>query len=246
MLRCSASEGCEEMKQVRDKVIGILGGMGPEATAELFWRIIKATPVRSEQDHLRIIIDNNPKIPERTRAVLGEGESSIYEMIKTALNLEKAGAEIIVMPCNTAHYYLADLRQNVQVPVIDMIWETANYISQQFAKMKKVGLLATNGSVKAELYQNRLESREVLLPDKDSQDEVMKVIFSVKLGHTRGPVRKKAASIAQLLVDRGAEAIIAGCTELSLVLAEQEISVPLIDPLQILAAAAVREARAKE
>ena len=234
------------MKQVRDKVIGILGGMGPDATAELFWRIIKATPVRRKQDHLRIIIDNNPKIPELTPAVSGEGKSHLDEIIKTALNLEKAGAEIIVMPCNTAHYYLDNLRQNVQVPVIDMIWETANYISQQFAEMKKVGLLAATGTVKTELYQSKLELREVLLPDKGSQGEVMEVISSVQLGHTQGATRRKAASIAQLLVDRGAEAIIAGCTELSLVLSEQEISVPLIDSLQILAAAAVREAKSKE
>ncbi len=234
------------MKQVRDKVIGILGGMGPEATVELFWKIIKATPVKREQEHLRIIIDNNPKIPERTMAVLGKGESPLDEMTRTALNLEKAGAEIIVMPCNTAHHYLDELRRNVQVPVIDMIWETANYISQQFAEMKKVGLLATTGTVRAGLYQGKLDPREVLLPDEASQDKVMELIFNVKLGHPREPMQKKAARLAQPLIDRGAEAIIAGCTELSLVLVEQEISVPLIDPLQILAAAAVREAKLTE
>lgn len=87
------------------KVIGILGGMGPEATAELFLRIIKATPAQRDQDHLRVIVDNNPKIPDRTAAILGEGQSPLPEMVRTARNLERAGVDFIVMPCNTAHYY---------------------------------------------------------------------------------------------------------------------------------------------
>ena len=237
------------MGTVRNRVVGILGGVGPEATAELFWRIIRATPVQSEQGHLRIIIDNNPQIPDRTLAILGKGESPLEELVKTALNLEKAGAEIITIPCNTAHYYLDDLRKSVHVPVIDMILETVNYISEQFPEMKKLGLLATSGTVRTQLYQRRLESREVLLPDRESQEDLMAAIYDdtgIKLGFTGGSARNSVLSIAQSLVTRGAEAIIAGCTELSLVLSAPDISVPLIDPLQILAVAVVREARSGE
>ncbi len=234
------------MGRIRDKVVGILGGMGPESTAELFLRVIKATPVRSEQEHLRIIIDSNPGIPDRTLAILNRGESPLEELIKTALNLERAGAEILAVPCNTAHYYLDDLRKNVQVPVMDMILETANYISEQFPEMKRLGLLATTGAVKAQLYQRKLKPRKVLLPNRQSQEELMEVIYGktgIKLGFTQGPTQEKALHIAQSLTARGAEAIIVGCTELSLVLSEQEISAPLIDPLQILAMAIVREAK---
>ncbi len=234
------------MEQARDKIVGILGGMGPEATAELFWRIIKATPVRSEQEHLRIIIDNNPKIPERTQAILDRGESPLEELIETALNLERAGTEIIAIPCNTVHYYIDDLRKNTSVPVLDMIWETANYISRQFPKMQKLGLLATTGTIKTQLYQRKLKSMEVLLPDRESQKELMEIIYGdrgIKLGFTQEPTRRRTLSIAQPLVAHGAEAIILGCTELPLVLSEQDISVPLIDPLQILAMAVVREAK---
>ncbi|MFC2016125.1 aspartate/glutamate racemase family protein [Chloroflexota bacterium] len=234
---------------MRDRVVGILGGVGPEATAELFRKIIKATSVRSEQEHLRIIIDNNPKIPDRTLAILDRGESPLEELIKTALNLERASAEIIAIPCNTAHYYLDDLRNNVHVPVIDMISETANYILRQYPKIEKLGLLATVGTIKTQLYQRKLKPRKVLLPDSKSQQELMGIIYGdmgIKLGFTQGPARRSALSIAQSLVARGAEAIILGCTELSLVLSEQDISTPLIDPLQILALAIVREAKSEE
>jgi len=89
----------------REKVVGILGGMGPEATVDLFMKIIKATPAKKDQDHLRIMIDNNPKIPDRTLAILGRGKSPLKQLQETLHNLERAGAEVIAIPCNTAHYY---------------------------------------------------------------------------------------------------------------------------------------------
>ncbi|MDP3879992.1 MAG: amino acid racemase [Dehalococcoidales bacterium] len=230
----------------RDKIVGILGGMGPESTAELFLRIIKATPVKREQEHLRIIIDNNPGIPDRTRAILNKGQSPLEEMVSTALNLERAGAELIAIPCNTAHYWLDDLRQRVSVPVIDMISETSDYVSTRFSVIKKVGLLATSGTVEAELYQGRLKPRVVLLPDSESQAALMDVIYGeggIKLGFTEGVAQERALSIAQALVGGGTQALILGCTEISLVLAGEDIGVPLIDPLQVLAEAVVREAR---
>lgn len=237
------------MAGMRDKVVGILGGMGPEATAELFLRVIKATPVKSEREHLRIIIDSNPGIPDRTLAILKGGESPLEELVKTALNLEKAGAEIIAIPCNTVHYYLDDLRKSVHVPVIDMIMETVDYISRQYPEIERLGLLATVGTIKTQLYQRRLRPREVILPDGKSQEELMGIIYGnmgIKLGFTHEPVQQSAVRIAQSLVAQGAEAIIAGCTELPLVLSQQNISVPLIDPLQILAMAIVREAKSRE
>lgn len=239
-------KGYRVMGQVPDRIVGILGGVGPEATAELFRRVIKATPVRSEQEHLRVIIDNNPQIPDRTPAVLNRGESPLKELLKTALNLERAGAEIIAIPCNTAHYWLDELCENVSVPVLDMISETASHISSQFPRIEKLGLMATEGTIKAQLYQRKLKPREILLPDRESQEELMAVIYGnrgIKLGFTQGAVRQRVLSIAQSLVAGGAEAVITGCTELSLVLSGQDISVPLVDPLQILAEAIVREAK---
>jgi aspartate racemase len=236
------------MENMKDKIVGILGGVGPEATAELFRRVIKATAVKNDQEHLRIIIDNNPQIPDRTLAIMGKGESPLDEMIKTSLNLERAGAVMIAIPCNTAHHYLNDLRKNVHVPVLDMILETSNYISTQFPGVNKVGLLATTGTVTTQLYQHQLRPREVLSPEPEVQEKLMDIIYGdggIKRGFTKGAPRRGTLKIARLLINRGAQVIIAGCTELSLVLREEDLTAPLVDPLKILALAIVREAKAR-
>lgn len=237
------------MTQQKDKVVGILGGIGPEATAALLHRIIKATPVRNEQEHLKIIVDCNPQIPDRTQAILGKGESPVNELVKTALNLEKAGADLIAIPCNTAHHYLNEVGKYIHIPVINMIQETASYISTQLPQVTKIGLLATTGTVKTQIYVQHLKQLEVLIPDDKTQEELMDAIYGkrgIKLGYLKGNTRKRVIEIARYIIDRGAEAIIAGCTEISLVLRQKDITVPLIDPLDILAKAVVREAKQKQ
>ena len=237
------------MKHQKDKVVGILGGIGPEATTDLLRRIIKATPVRNEQEHLRIIVDCNPQIPDRTQAILGKGESPVDELVKTALNLEKAGAEIIAVPCNTAHYYLDEVLEYIHIPVINMIQETASYVSYQLPKVTKVGLLATTGTVKTRIYAQYLKPCDVLIPDDKIQEVLMDTIYGekgIKLGYLMGKTRKRVIKIASYITEQGAQAIIAGCTEISLVLQQKDITVPLIDPLDILARAVVREAKTKE
>jgi len=235
-----------EMLKHKEKVIGILGGMGPEATADLFLRIIKATPVQRDQDHLRIIIDNNPKIPERTAAILGKGESPLKQLQETLGNLEKAGAEVIAIPCNTAHHYYRELQESTNILIINMISETAAYIHRNFPDIKKIGLLATTGTVKAGIYHKAMTTVKVITPDEDTQETVMNAILGeqgIKAGHTQGKPRRDILAVANTLINKGAEAIIAGCTEVSLVLRQNDLPVPLIDPLQILAEAVIREAR---
>lgn len=230
----------------QEKVIGILGGMGPEVTADFFLKVIKATPAKKDQDHLRIIIDNNPKIPERTLAILGEGKSPLKQLQETLHNLEKAGAEIIAMPCNTAHHYYSELQESTNIPIINMISETAAYIYQNFPDIKKIGLLATTGTIKAGIYHKAITKMEVITPDEDAQQTVMNAIYGeqgIKAGYTQGNPRSDILRVAEVLINKGAEAIIMGCTEISLVLSQKDLPIPLIDPLQILAAAVVREAR---
>lgn len=228
------------------KTIGILGGMGPEVTAELFLRIIKATPAEKDQDYLRIIVDSNPKIPDRTEAILGRGVSPLSELVATALNLEKAKADFIIMPCNTAHYYYENLAKKVKIPILNMVELAAQEISSKLSKMaaKKAGLIATTGTVASKIYEKELDNFDiqVLIPSKDLQNAVMIAIYeNIKSGNLpRG--RKKILKIAQSLITDGAKVIICGCTEVSLVLKDGDLSVPVIDPLQILAEAAVATA----
>ncbi|MBX5320378.1 MAG: amino acid racemase [Candidatus Bathyarchaeota archaeon] len=230
-----------EEAKLKGKVIGILGGMGPEATAELFFRIIKETPAESDQDHPRIIVDNNPKIPDRTAAILGEGENPLPEMVKTAKNLERAGADFIVMPCVTAHYYYNDLRKGVKIPVLNMIELTAQTIREGFPNVKKVGFLGTTGTVKTKIFDNPLNRVGVkaVYPSDENQKRVMEAIYTyIKAGKILEG-RKIVIEEANHLIDLGADAIICGCTEISLVLKDGDIAKPVIDPLQILARNAV-------
>lgn len=227
-------------------IVGVLGGMGPESTAELLVRITRCTPAATEQDHLRVIIDSNPKIPNRTDALLsGETGPVIEALAQTALNLERAGAEILGIPCNTAHAFLADVRAAVSVPVIDMIGETALRAVEIFGEKVTVGLLATDGTLRTRLYHEALE--EVgLVPLAPSgpgvQYAVMDALDSVKLhGVTEDAYNALAVAVRNLAFD-GATALIAGCTEVSLVLRRHNPDLPWLDPLQILAEALVREA----
>ena len=228
-----------------EKIIGILGGMGPEATIDLFYKIIKFTPAEKDQDHLRIIIDNNPKIPDRTAAILGKGEDPLPALQETAKNLEKAGADFIIIPCNTAHYFLPLIQESVKIPVLNMIEETAKETRKKISPIQKVGLLASIGTYKTEIYHQQFKkfNIEVISPEEKDKEEVMKAIYAVKAGNLSEGIKKNILKIAQKLIDKGAEAIIAGCTEIPLILKEGDVSVPLIDPTQVLAKIAIRKAR---
>jgi len=228
-----------------EKIIGILGGMGPEATIDLFYKIIKFTPAEKDQDHLRIIIDNNPKIPDRTAAILGKGEDPLPALQETAQNLEKAGVNFIVIPCNTAHYFLSSIQESVNIPVLNMIEETAKETKKRIPQIKKVGLLASIGVYKSKIYHQHFKkfNIEVISPQEKDKEEIIKVIYTIKAGDLSKRVKKNILKIVQKLIDKGAEAIIAGCTEIPLILKEGDISVPLIDPTQVLAGIAVQKAR---
>ncbi|HDL85860.1 MAG TPA: amino acid racemase, partial [Candidatus Acetothermia bacterium] len=153
-----------------ERTIGILGGMGPEATVELFRRIIALTPAKRDQDHLHVLIDSNPKIPDRTAAIRGQGESPLPLLIAAAKNLERAGADFIIIPCNTAHHWLHELREIISIPIIDMIGQTAERVASQQSSAQWIGLLSTEGTLRSGLYQNAFASRGIaLLVPNDQQ-----------------------------------------------------------------------------
>lgn len=232
-----------------ERIIGVLGGMGPWATLDLFEKIIKNTNAIKDQDHLRVIIDNNPKIPERTPAILGIGESLLPSMVETAKNLKRAGADFIVIPCVAAHYFLSDLREEIDIPIISILDELAHEMETNFPQVRKVGLIANTGTVKGKVFQLKLEEigMELLAPSEQDQEVlVMEAIYGkagIKAGYTNLENKRKVTKAAEGLMNRGAQGIIAGCTEIPLVLKEDDIPVPFFDTLLILAKAAIREAK---
>jgi aspartate racemase len=230
--------------------IGVLGGMGPEATNQLCALITAGTAASRDQDHIPVITYNNARIPERVAAVRGdEGASNpVPEMSRTAQVLERAGADLLLMPCNLAHFFIADVQAAVSIPVLNMIEETVNYTAANYPQCRRVGLLASTPTIECGIYERafRKHDRQVLVPDAGQQeDKVMKAIYGsegIKGGRKTVP-RKLLQSAAERLAERGAEVIIAGCTEVSLVLSPEHSSLDVIDPLAIIARVAVAHAR---
>ncbi len=228
-----------------DKIIGILGGMGPEATADLFYMIIRATPVEKDQDHIETIIYSNSKVPDRTPAILGEGPSPVAEMVKVARKLEEAGADFLIIPCNTAHYFIDEVREAVGIPILHMIELTAKKIGNDFSQVKRAGLIATIGTIKSRIYSQSFDEVQVdiLIPPNGLQLETMKAIYQhIKTGDLEGG-KEILLRVADSIIQEGAQIIICGCTEVSLVLKNGDLPMPVVDPLQILTETAVKFAQ---
>ena len=234
------------MNNMGEKTIGILGGMGPEATADLFYRIIRATPVKRDQDHIHVIIDSNSKIPDRTPAILGTGPSPLPLLVETGKRLEKAGADLLIMPCNTAHYFHAQIQEQLGIPLLHMIRLSAEYIHEKYPTVRKAGLLASDGTIASRLYETNYSATglEILLPSKSSQKDVMDGIYKyIKTGDLEKG-RELLHRVSLELIEAGADSVLCGCTEVSIVLHDGDLSVPVVDPLQVLAEEAVRQASA--
>jgi len=229
------------------KTIGILGGMGPEATAYFFSLIIKRTEAARDQDHIPILIYNNPKIPPRTDALLGKGPSPARLLREGARRLERAGAHFLVMPCITAHAFLQAVRKAVTIPVLDIPEETAAWVKKNFPGLKRAGLVASTGTVRSEIFHAAFARAgiEIVVPAEAEQEKVMAAIFGprgIKAGYAAGRPKELILSAARKLLRRGAGAVIAGCTEVPLVLRDEDIPVPLIEPLRIAAEASILRA----
>ncbi|MGD9106970.1 MAG: amino acid racemase [Desulfobacterales bacterium] len=233
-----------------EKVIGILGGMGPEATLDCFEKIIKNTSAEKDQEHLRVLIDCNPKIPDRTAAICENGESPVPILIDGAHKLTQAGADFIIIPCVSAHFFLNQLRRQIHIPILSIIDAVTQAIHEVNPPIQMVGLLATTGTIQGSLFQNRLKQNKIatIIPGKSDQDKVMAGIYKIKAtqaGDRREKIRIELLNVANSLIKKGAEGIIAGCTEVPLTIGPEDMQVPFFDPLRILARAAIREAGCK-
>jgi aspartate racemase len=229
------------------KIIGILGGMGPAATADFYQKIIQATPAKSDQDHLRVLIYSNPQIPDRTAAIRGEGSDPVPALVESAEVLIRGGADLLAIPCVTAHHFYEALQRAVQVPILHLVGETVTAVLHEYPGLRHLGLLATSGTLQSRLFESYFEPRgfTILTPDPAVQTAaVMEAIYAVKQGKPLEHSRRLIREAAEHLCARGAEAVVTGCTEVPLLLQDGDLSVPVIDPTRILAQAAVCRALA--
>ena len=220
------------------KTLGILGGMGAEATSLFYKKIIQATDVSCDQDHIPTIMINQTTLPDRSPYILnGQLDELGQQIHEIGLKLETAGADYIVMPCNTVHVFLPYL-EPLNIPVIDMIQETANVLQKK--NINKIGILATNATLQSQLYQKKLTQIGIqsVLPNPVEQETVMKVIFDIKANKCKQTAQTELNSIITNLQQQEISDIILGCTELPLI-TQKHPQIKLYDPLDILATACI-------
>jgi aspartate racemase len=235
----------------QNPVVGVLGGMGPVATCDFYAKLIAATPARTDQEHLSVVLWSDPRVPDRSEALLGAGEDPTPWLERGARFLRAAGCELVAVPCNTAHAFARRLGDRMGMQLVDMVRETARHTALLDPGRTKVGLLATTGTVVTGLYQDELARLgiETLLPSR--QDVVMTAIRAVKAGVAGERHQAELAREIDGLAARGAHAVVLGCTELPLLLEAGsgavggEGGIVTLDPTQILAEAVVARAHGR-
>lgn len=221
------------------KILGIVGGVGPLATMFIGEMIVRRTKAATDQEHIHSIITNNTSIPDRTAYILDRSnEDPIPVMVSDIQKLTSIGAEIIIVPCNTAHTFYNDLQKGSPVPVIHMIRETMKRASEEGAK--KIGILATTGTITSAVYQQAAKEfgLQAVLPDEEIQGKVMSIIYdNVKAGK---PADEKTwSAIDSFMKSRSCDRVVLGCTELSIVKKEMDLADFYLDSLIVLAETAI-------
>lgn len=226
-----------------DLCAGVIGGMGPDATVDFMARVLQVTPASGDHDHIRMLVDQNPKIPNRQRAILGDGESPAPTLAAMAARLEASGCDFLVMPCNTAHVFLDAILQATSIPFVSIIDVTLKQALGSGAE--RIGLLASAACVEAGVYQDAIEAagKTALMQTASELADLSLLIAAIKTGDHGHDVRAGMRELAEGLVRRGADALILGCTEIPIVLSDDDIDVPLYSSSDILAQTTVAIAR---
>lgn len=233
-------------RQVPAGKLGIVGGVGPAATVDFMGKIVARTRAGRDQDHIRLIVEHNPQIPDRTHNLVYGGTDPTIPLYAACKKLEQAGAGAIAIPCNTAHAFIERIQPHLGIPILNMLELTADHLVTHHPKRTHIGLLATTGTLRSGIYRQVLERAGLrcLAPEERFQELVMSVIYGpggVKADFHPEECRRKLLAVVDHLRKRGGEAILLGCTELPLVLDAATCSridptdLPILDPTEILA-----------
>ena len=224
-------------------LLGVIGGMGTGATAAFYEKLHSLQNVTKEQDYQDVLLYSIPSTPDRTAFITGQSvDNPLEHLINAAQTLEEAGATCIAIPCVTSHYFYLDLVKEVSIPILNMLDETAYFVSKK--GIKKVNLLATDGTVKSRIFLFAFEKYgiEVSVPSEENQRKLMAMIYEIKCGAAISPeILNNLNSISLDSLKNGTEADILGCTELCIV--ANESNPKLINTLDVLAEAALRQVR---
>lgn len=236
--------------------LGLIGGLGPAATVDLYDKIVKATPAKNDQEHFKVVIEQNPQIDDRTACLLNGGADPTLAMYNCAKRLQKDGCDYAIIPCNTAHAFLPRLLRHLDIPFIDMQQTMLDAIKAKYGEQARVGLMATSGTLRTGIYSQKAEKMgmQMFVPDAEHQERVMSAIYGpkgAKAGFTTGECYEDLYSAAEYLVkEHGCNVLILGCTELPLIFHEQDDfdvagqKVAIVDPTATLARKCVEVAEA--
>ncbi len=219
------------------RLVGVLGGMGPLATVDFMQKVIDATPAERDQDHVPMVIYSVPQIPDRVSAIIAGTDEPFPAILAGLRTLERAGAELIVMPCNTAHAWFDRLAASIDCRILHMADAVRSRVDD---RPETIGLMATRGTIRAGFYQRYLQSdqRRVLLPSEAIQATIDAAIAAVKSNDIANAQRHMSSG-ARALVDQGATRLLLACTELPIAAAGTEIAARCLDATVCLAEASV-------
>lgn len=224
---------------MESKKLGVIGGLGPMATAVFLEMVVEMTDADVDQEHIEMLIHHCPQIPDRTSYILGNSsENPEIKMIEVEKELERQGAEMIVIPCVTSTYFWKELSGAVDIPVLNIVEELHKYFKQR--NVHSVGLMATSGTVESGLFQKAFagENCRLILPSKERQQDVMHLIYN-NIKANKPAEMERFAAVSEELREQGAEVIILGCTELSVLHKNHEIGAGYLDAMQLMAKCAV-------
>jgi len=234
--------------------VGVVGGVGPAATVDFLNKIVRNTPASRDQDHIKILVEQNPQIPDRTKSLVGEGADPTVSLYATCKKLEDGDANIIAIPCNTAHAFVERIQPYLRIPIVNMLTVTVRYLRENFPAIREIGVLATSGTMESQVYKNALEAQGLhqVVPRPALQARVMEAIYGkrgVKAGFTKGQCLDDITAAVDGLIAQGVEIIVLGCTELPILLSSGEFTasngakVQLVDPTEVLARQCVAYAK---
>lgn len=224
-----------------NKTLGIIGGMGSTAASLFFNNIIKEFPCRDDRDYIEILLHNNSKIPDRTEAIIYNKKSPLDELLRSANIFDSLQMDYIVMACVTSHYYAEKIQENLRhSKLINILSTTSEYIHMNYQEIKKVGIIASTGAIETKLWQNALSKYaidSVILPKIEQEEYIMNTIYGkngLKEGNIGANNKNKIMKAVDILIDKGSQAILAGCSEIPMILSEKCIDIPYFDSFKIL------------
>lgn len=226
--------------------VGVVGGVGPAATVDFLNKVVRNTPASRDQDHIKLLVEQNPQIPDRTENLVGTGADPTISLYATCKKLEDGDADIIAIPCNTAHAFVERIQPYLGIPIVNMLTVTVAYLRETYPALREVGVLATSGTIESGVYKKALEAHGLkqVAPGPALQARVMEAIYGkngVKAGFSTGRCEEDINAAVDGLIADGVEVIVLGCTELPILLPSGEYvarngaRVTLVDPTEVLA-----------